>query len=95
VAPLVISEANAAGETKGRSFDHLADLSVNFRSDEDEPELKHIRVAKSWWSRTGDVGQYRVSVTQGGPVRVRDDETAEAEAAARADDWRHSGAVEG
>ena len=75
VSPLVISEANAQGETKGRSFDHLADLAVNFRADEDEHEIKHVRVTKSWWDRTGDAGRFRVSVNQGGLVRLPDVDT--------------------
>jgi len=79
VSPLVISEANAQGETKGRSFDHIADLAVNFRADEDESEIKHIRVTKSWWDRLGDVGRFRVAVNQGGLVRMPDDGASVAE----------------
>lgn len=79
VSPLVISEANAAGETKGRSFDHIADLAVNFRADDDESEIKHIKVTKSWWDRLGDVGRFRVAVNQGGLVRMPDDGASVAE----------------
>lgn len=70
VGLLVLSEANAAGETKGRSFDHIADLSVNFKSSDDDHETKEIRVPKSWWSRSGTVGDYVVRPSQGGLVRV-------------------------
>ena len=76
IAPLVISEANAAGETKGRSFDHIADLSVNFRADEDEHAIKHIRVHKSWWAKTGEVGRFKVSPGQGGLVRLPDEDAS-------------------
>lgn len=76
VAPLVISEANAAGETKGRSFDHIADMSVNFRADDEEHEIKHVKVVKSWWDRTGDAGRFRVIVNQGGLVRLPDEGTS-------------------
>jgi len=70
VGLLVLSEANAAGETKGRSFDHIADLSVNFKSNEDDHETKEIKVPKSWWGRSGTVGDYVVKPSQGGLVRI-------------------------
>lgn len=79
VSPLVISEANAQGETKGRSFDHIADLSVNFQADADEHEIKHVRVVKSWWDRTGDAGRFRVVVDQGGLIRLPDEDASVSE----------------
>lgn len=72
---LVISEANAAGETRGRRFDHMADLSVNFEKDADDPEIKSVRVVKSWWTRMGHVGNYAVRPSFGGMVRVAEGDT--------------------
>lgn len=79
VGLLVLSEANAAGETKGRSFDHIADLSVNFAKDADDPEVKTINVVKSWWGRMGEVGSFAVRPGQGGLVRLPDAETPNSE----------------
>ena len=76
VGLLVLSEANAAGETKGRSFDHIADLSVNFAKDAEDPETKHITITKSWWGRIGDVGRFVVRPHQGGLVRLPDPESS-------------------
>lgn len=78
VGLLVLSEANAAGETKGRSFDHLADMSVNFASHEEDPQTKRVRVVKSWWSRLGEVGSYLVKPGQGGLIRIPDEGIATA-----------------
>lgn len=72
VGLLVLSESNAAGETKGRSFDHIADLSVNFAKDAEDPEVKCVTVAKSWWGRVGEVGKYVVKPSRGGLVRMPD-----------------------
>lgn len=81
VALLVISEANSQGETKGRSFDHIADLSVNFAKDDEDPEVKNITVTKSWWTRIGDVGKFVVRPSQGGLVRMPDASAALSEQA--------------
>jgi len=79
VGLLVLSEANAAGETKGRSFDHIADLSVNFAKDADDPETKCVSVVKSWWGRMGNVGNFAVRPSQGGLVRLPDPDTPNSE----------------
>ena len=79
VALLVLSEANAAGETKGRSFDHIADLSVNFAKDAEDPETKQVSVVKSWWGRMGEVGSFVVRPQQGGLIRIPDSGTAVSE----------------
>lgn len=79
VGLLVLSEANAAGETKGRSFDHIADLSVNFAKDADDPEVKTVNVVKSWWGRMGSVGNFAVRPEQGGLVRLPDADTPNSE----------------
>lgn len=76
VGLLVLSEANAQGETKGRSFDHIADLSVNFAKDTEDPEVKCVTVTKSWWGRVGDVGRFMVRPEQGGLIRLPDEGTS-------------------
>lgn len=60
VSFLVLSERNAAGETKGRFGDHKADLVVSLESHKD-PRLsltKHLAVTKAWEERTGDLGEF-------------------------------------
>jgi KaiC/GvpD/RAD55 family RecA-like ATPase len=59
VAVLILSEANAAGETKGRTLDHKSDISINFKNLEDS-DAKEIRVVKAWEGPTGLVGRARV-----------------------------------
>lgn len=58
VSFLVLSERNAAGETKGRFGDHKADLVVSIKSDEDTSLGKRIAVTKSWESECGDLGLF-------------------------------------
>ena len=60
VSLLILSEANAAGETKGRSLDHKSDVAINFLSAEEDPEVKIIKVVKSWEGHTGTLGFGRV-----------------------------------
>ena len=55
-----ISEANAAGETKGRTLDHRSDVSIHFKSFEDS-DAKEIRVVKAWEGRTGLLGRAMVN----------------------------------
>lgn len=58
VSFLVLSERNAAGETKGRFGDHKADLVVSIESDKDAPMTKHIAVTKAWDGPVGPIGEY-------------------------------------
>ena len=64
VSIIVISESNAAGESKGRTIDHRSDISINFKSMEDS-DAKEIRVVKAWESSTGLIG--RAMVDPNGP----------------------------
>ena len=58
VSFLVLSERNAAGETKGRFGDHKADLVVSIKSDEKAPLGKRITVTKAWEQECGDLGLF-------------------------------------
>lgn len=58
VSFLVLSERNAAGETKGRFGDHKADLVVSIKSDEKQGLGKHIAVTKAWESECGPLGLF-------------------------------------
>ena len=66
VSFLILSEANASGETKGRSMDHKADLSVNFAKSGDDWNVKDVNVVKNWWGPSGHVGSYRFNPDTGG-----------------------------
>jgi KaiC/GvpD/RAD55 family RecA-like ATPase len=59
VAMMIVSEANAQGEAKGRTLDHKSDTSINFVSVEDS-DAKEVRVVKAWEGRTGLIGRARV-----------------------------------
>ena len=71
-----ISEANAAGETKGRVLDHRSDVSVNFKSIEDS-DCKEVRVTKAWEGRTGLVGRVRVDAKGPGLEIIHDGAVSE------------------
>ena len=58
VSFLVLSERNAAGETKGRFGDHKADLVVSIKSDEDAKLCKRIAVTKAWEAECGELGLF-------------------------------------
>lgn len=58
VSFLVLSEANASGETKGRALDHKADISVNFEKGSDDWTVKKVFVVKNWWGVPGPVGDF-------------------------------------
>lgn len=62
VSFLVISEANANGETKGRTLDHKADMSVNFAKVDEDYSLKRVFVIKNWWGVPGPVGDFSYDV---------------------------------
>lgn len=66
VSFLVLSERNAAGETKGRFGDHKADLVVSIKSDEKTSLGKHIVVTKAWESECGPLGLFALD-----PKRAR------------------------
>ena len=71
VAIVNISEANAAGETKGRTLDHKSDISINFKSLEDS-DAKEVRVVKAWEGSTGLVGRARVNARAPGLELIHD-----------------------
>lgn len=58
VSFLVLSERNAAGETKGRFGDHKADLVVAIKSDDKASLGKRISVTKAWEQECGDLGLF-------------------------------------
>lgn len=58
VSFLVLSERNAAGETKGRFGDHKADLVVSIKSDEQGALAKRIAVTKAWEAECGPIGLF-------------------------------------
>lgn len=55
---LVLSEKNAAGETKGRFGDHKADMVLSVTINEDSELVRRLVVTKSWHSQTGEVGLF-------------------------------------
>lgn len=58
VSFMILSEANAQGETKGRFGDHKADLVLTVESDELDKLVKTLTIVKAWEYRTGPVGSY-------------------------------------
>lgn len=68
---LILSEANAQGETKGRFGDHKADLVVSMESDEQDKLVKLLTIVKAWEYRTGPIGSYtldpRTATLNGNP----------------------------
>lgn len=73
VSFLVLSERNAAGETKGRFGDHKADLVVSIKSDEKMPLGKHIAVTKAWESECGPIGLFALDPRRARLTWVGDD----------------------
>lgn len=65
VSLVVVSEANALGESKGRTIDHRSDVSINFKA-LDDSDASEVRVVKSWEGTTGLVGRARVNTAEPG-----------------------------
>ena len=72
VAIINLSEANAAGETKGRSLDHRSDIAINFISCDAEREVKSVVIVKSWEGHTGSLGFGRIDASVPG-IMLSDD----------------------
>ena len=72
VSFLVLSERNAAGETKGRFGDHKADLVVSIKSEDDSHLGKRIAVTKAWESECGDLGLFALDPRRARLTKVGD-----------------------
>lgn len=64
VSFLVLSERNAAGETKGRFGDHKADLVVSIKSEEGLSLGKRIAITKAWEAECGELGLFALDPRQ-------------------------------
>jgi predicted ATP-dependent serine protease len=58
IAWVILSELNKEGRAKGRSLDHRSDMAISMSPDPDKGHLKNIKVTKSWFGPTGDLGQF-------------------------------------
>lgn len=58
IAWILLSELNKEGRAKGRSLDHRSDMAISMAPNPDKGHLKEIKVTKSWFGPTGDLGTF-------------------------------------
>lgn len=72
VSFLMLSEKNAAGETKGRFGDHKADMVCTIEVDRDRHLVRKLAVVKSWHSETGPLGIFGLDPQRARLTRIGD-----------------------
>ena len=73
IGAMLISEANASGEMKGR-FSFRANISVNLEKDAQDYRRIDVTVVKNWSGMSGPLGTYELNVDIGRLARVAKEE---------------------